>query len=213
MNPPYTFAHNAHAGDLQTTYSHLSDGEESGVSVMVAGRVMLLRTQGKLAFATMRDATGEIQLFALASVTSEFDEFVKIHLGDWVGVTGGVVRTKRGELSVKVTSWVRLAEALHNFGDKWAGISDFDLRYRHREADLWANATTRTSLLRRSAMIRSVRERCWAANFVEVETPILNPIPTGAAARPFKTYHHALDSDFYLRIAPELWLKRLVVGG
>jgi len=213
MNPPYTFAHNAHAGDLQTTYSHLSDGEESGVTVMVAGRVMLLRTQGKLAFATMRDATGEIQLFALASLTQEFEEFVKIHLGDWVGVTGEVVRTKRGELSVKVSSWVLLAEALHNFGDKWAGISDFDLRYRHREADLWANAATRTSLLRRSAMIRSVRERCWAANFVEVETPILNPIPTGAAARPFKTYHHALDSDFYLRIAPELWLKRLVVGG
>jgi lysyl-tRNA synthetase class 2 len=213
MNPPYTFAHNAHAGDLQTTYSHLSDGEESGVTVMVAGRVMLLRTQGKLAFATMRDASGEIQLFALASLTQEFEEFVKIHLGDWVGVTGEVVRTKRGELSVKVSSWALLAEALHNFGDKWAGISDFDLRYRHREADLWANATTRTSLLRRSAMIRSVRERCWAANFVEVETPILNPIPTGAAARPFKTYHHALDSDFYLRIAPELWLKRLVVGG
>jgi len=213
MNPPYTFAHNAHAGDLQTTYSHLSDSEESGITVNVAGRVMLLRTQGKLAFATMRDATGEIQLFALAALTEEFEEFVKIHLGDWVGVTGEVVRTKRGELSVKVSSWVRLAEALHNFGDKWAGISDFDLRYRHREADLWANATTRASLLRRSAMIRSVRERCWAANFVEVETPILNPIPTGGYARPFQTYHNALDSDFFLRIAPELWLKRLVVGG
>jgi lysyl-tRNA synthetase class 2 len=213
MNPPYTFAHNAHAGDLQSTYAHLSDGEESGVTVNVAGRVMLLRTQGKLAFATMRDATGEIQLFALESLTSEFAEFGKLHLGDWVGVTGDVVRTKRGELSVKVTSWVRLAEALHNFGDKWAGISDFDLRYRHREADLWANARTRTSLNRRSAVIRSVRERCWAANFVEVETPILNVIPTGAAARPFKTYHRALDSDFFLRIAPELWLKRLVVGG
>ncbi len=213
MNTPYTFAHDAHAGELQTTYEHLVDGEESGVTVKVAGRVMLLRTQGKLAFATMRDASGEIQLFALAPVTEEFDEFVKLHLGDWVGVTGEVVRTKRGELSVKVASWVRLAEALHNFGDKWAGISDFDLRYRHREADLWANATTRLSLTRRSAMIRSVRERCWAAGFVEVETPILNPIPTGAAARPFKTFHNALDSDFFLRIAPELWLKRLVVGG
>jgi lysyl-tRNA synthetase class 2 len=87
------------------------------------------------------------------------------------------------------------------------------MRYRHREADLWANDATRTSLVRRSEMIRSVRERCWAANFMEVETPILNVIPTGAAARPFKTYHHALDSDFFLRIAPELWLKRLVVGG
>jgi len=175
--------------------------------------VMLLRAQGKLAFATMRDSTGEIQLFALAALCEGFDEFSKLHLGDWVGVTGEVVRTKRGELSVKVTSWVRLAEALHNFGDKWAGINDYDLRYRHREADLWANPTSRRSLTRRSEMLRSVRERCWAANFMEVETPILNAIATGAAARPFKTYHHALDSELFLRIAPELWLKRLVVGG
>jgi lysyl-tRNA synthetase class 2 len=174
---------------------------------------MLLRRQGKLAFATMRDSTGEIQLFVLESVAENFDSFTKLHLGDWVGVSGEVVRTKRGELSVKVNSWERLAEALHNFGDKWAGIADFDLRYRHREADLWANDTTRRSLQRRSDVIRSVRERCWAADFMEVETPILNAIPTGAAARPFATYHNALDSDFFLRIAPELWLKRLVVGG
>jgi lysyl-tRNA synthetase class 2 len=210
---PYSFAQSARAGALQAAYAHLADGEESGDTVSVAGRVMLLRVQGKLAFATLRDASGEVQLFALAATTEEFDEFVKLHLGDWVGVTGEVVRTRRGELSVKVTTWVRLAQALHNFGEKWAGISDFDLRYRHREADLWANASTRTSLERRSAMIRAVRERCWAAGFVEVETPILNAIPTGAAARPFKTFYTALDSDFYLRIAPELWLKRLVVGG
>jgi len=213
VSTPYSFAHNAFADALQTAYAHLSDGEESGVNVNVAGRVMLLRTQGKLSFATMRDSSGEIQLFALSALTKDFDEFAKLHLGDWVGVSGEVVRTKRGELSVKVATWSKLATALHNFGDKWAGISDFDMRYRHREADLWANDATRTSLVRRSEMIRSVRERCWAANFIEVETPILNVIPTGAAARPFKTYHHALDSDFFLRIAPELWLKRLVVGG
>jgi lysyl-tRNA synthetase class 2 len=213
VTTPYTFAHNAYCAALQRTYAHLTDGEESGTTVNVAGRVMLLRAQGKLAFATMRDSTGEIQLFALAALCEGFDEFSKLHLGDWVGVTGEVVRTKRGELSVKVTSWVRLAEALHNFGDKWAGINDYDLRYRHREADLWANPTSRRSLTRRSEMLRSVRERCWAANFMEVETPILNAIATGAAARPFKTYHHALDSELFLRIAPELWLKRLVVGG
>ena len=213
MSSPYRFAHSAFAAALQSAYAHLRDGEESGATVAVAGRVVLLRTQGKLAFATLRDSSGEIQLFALANVTGEFDEFAKLHLGDWVGATGEVVRTKRGELSVKVVSWVKLATALHNFGDKWAGIADFDLRYRHREADLWANDASRQSLARRSATVRAVRERCWAAGFMEVETPILNPIATGAAARPFATHHNALDSTFYLRIAPELWLKRLVVGG
>ena len=213
MNTPYSFDHNAFAGPLQITYAHLSDGEESGAQVKVAGRVMLMRTQGKLAFATLRDSSGEIQLFALAALSEGFEAFTKLHLGDWVGVTGEVVRTKRGELSVKVLSWVQLAEALRNFGDKWAGISDFDLRYRHREADLWANETSRRSLARRSQVVRSLRERCWDANFMEVETPMLNATATGAAARPFRTFHNALDAEFYLRIAPELWLKRLVVGG
>ena len=213
MNTPYRFAHNAYALPLHEQFGNLDEGEESGVTVNVAGRIMLLRRQGKLAFATMRDSSGEIQLFALASHTEEFEEFTKLHLGDWVGVTGEVVRTKRGELSVKVSSWVELAEALHNFGDKWSGITDYELRYRHREADLWANPASRVSLQRRSDLVKSLRQHCWAQGFVEVETPILNAIPTGAAARPFRTHHNALDSDFFLRIAPELWLKRLVVGG
>jgi lysyl-tRNA synthetase class 2 len=213
VTTPYQFAHDAYAASLQSAFSFLADGEESGQVVHVAGRVVLLRRQGKLAFATMRDSTGEIQLFVLESVAENFEEFSKLHLGDWVGVVGEVVRTKRGELSVKVATWERLAEAVRNFGDKWAGIADFDLRYRHREADLWANETTRRSLQRRSDMIRAVRERCWAAGFMEVETPILNPIPSGSSARPFVTKHNAFDSDFYLRVAPELWLKRLVVGG
>jgi lysyl-tRNA synthetase, class II len=210
---PYSFAHNAYAAALQNSYDHLADGEESGDSVNVAGRLMLLRRQGKLAFATMRDSSGEIQLFALDAVTADFEEFTKLHLGDWVGVSGEVVRTKRGELSVKVATWEVLARAERNFGDKWAGIADFDLRYRHREADLWANPMSRTTLKRRNDVMRAVRERCWAQGFMEVETPILNAIASGSDARPFATHHNALDTDFYLRIAPELWLKRLVVGG
>jgi lysyl-tRNA synthetase, class II len=213
LTSPYQFAHDAYAAALQSSFAHLEDGEESGESAHVAGRIMLLRRQGKLAFATMRDSTGEIQLFALDGIAENFEEFTKLHLGDWVGVVGEIVRTKRGELSIKVATWERLAEARHNFGDKWAGITDFDLRYRHREADLWANETSRRSLQRRSDMIRAVRERCWAAGFMEVETPILNTIASGAAARPFVTHYNALGNDFYLRIAPELWLKRLVVGG
>ena len=213
MTTPYTFAHDAYAGALQRSYAHLTDGEESGASVAIAGRLMLMRTQGKLAFATLRDSSGEIQLFALSALAENFDDFTKLHLGDWLGVQGEVVRTKRGELSVKVKGWTLLAAAQHNFGDKWAGIADFDLRYRHREADLWANKSSRTSLVQRSEVVRSLRERCWAANFMEVETPILNVIPSGATARPFVTFHNALDSEFYLRVAPELWLKRLVVGG
>jgi lysyl-tRNA synthetase, class II len=213
VTTPYSFAHTDYAADLQAAYAHVEAGAETGVTVAVAGRVMLLRTQGKLAFATLRDSSGEVQLFALAAVTAEFDAFTKLHLGDWVGVVGEVVRTKRGELSVKVSAFEVLAPARQNFGDKWAGIADFDLRYRHREADLWANPEARQALTTRSRLIQSMRQYLWQQRFMEVETPMLNAIPTGAAARPFVTHHNALDADFFLRIAPELWLKRLVVGG
>ncbi len=213
MTTPYSFDHTAFAADVRARFDHLAESDESGERVAVAGRVVLLRRQGKLAFATMRDSTGEIQLFATAGDTDAFEEFAKLHLGDWVGARGEVIRTKRGELSVRVESWALLASARHNFGDKWAGIADYDLRYRHREADLWANDLSRQTLARRSDVMRSLRERCWAAGFMEVETPILNPIPSGSDARPFATHHNALDAEFYLRVAPELWLKRLVVGG
>jgi len=212
-NIPYRFEQTASAAEVVARWDRLAPGEESGEVVSVAGRVMRSRPQGRLAFAELRDSSGAVQLFALDKVTRDFDVFVKLKLGDWVGARGEVVRTKRGELSVKVDEWVLLAEARRSFGDKWRGVTDVETRYRQREVDLWANPGSRRSLLLRSQLVRRMRERLWDQGFVEVETPILHPIPGGAHARPFVTHHNALDVDFYLRVAPELYLKRLTIGG
>jgi len=210
---PYRFERTSSAAEVVQHWDRLDAGAESGEVVSVAGRLMLSRPQGRLAFAQLRDSSGSVQLFAIDGVTVDFDAFTKLNLGDWVGAHGEVVRTKRGELSVKVDEWVLLAQARRGFGDKWRGVTDVETRYRQREVDLWANESSREVLLMRSRLLRRLRERLWDASFVEVETPILHPIPGGAHARPFVTTHNALDTDFYLRIAPELYLKRLVVGG
>ena len=213
LDPPYRVEVTARAADLQSEYTDLPAGEGTGRTVAVAGRAMLVRDQGKMVFATLRDSSGGIQLWARSNVADDFAGFAALNLGDWVAATGEVVRTRRGELSVEVRSWQLLAQARRQFGDKWKGITDPDLRYRQRYVDLWANESSRSVFQARSRIMSLTRRFLEDQGFVEFETPVFQPIPGGALARPFVTHHNALDIDLYLRIATELHLKRLVVGG
>lgn len=212
---PHRFERSHLASELRDAYLDLEPATETEDVVTVAGRLMLHRSFGKLQFGTLQDVSGTIQLFVDRASAGEdlVGSFEDLDLGDWVGATGTIMTTKRGELSVRVHQLTLLQKALRPLPDKWHGLVDIETRSRRRHVDLMVNPEARRVALTRARVVSELRRQFESRGFVEVETPVLLTQATGALARPFVTHHNALDIDLQMRIATELYLKRLVVGG
>jgi lysyl-tRNA synthetase class 2 len=212
---PYTFKGVEPITDVLGAYEHLQAGDETEEKHRVAGRLAARRGSGGAAFLDLVDRTGKIQLHARVDVLGEeaFERLTSLDLGDLLGVDGAALRSRRGEISLRVDGFEVLAKALRPPPDKHSGLSDVEIRYRRRELDLIGNEDVRRLFLDRARIISAVRAYLDGQGFVEVETPVLQPLYGGALARPFTTHHNALERTLYLRIATELYLKRLIVGG
>ena len=202
-------------GSLHEAYTALEAGQDSPGVHRVAGRVVARRVHGKLTFVVLKDLSGELQLFCQLDVLGEtrYAALEQVDLGDFVGAEGTVMRTRRGELSLRITSWELLSKSLRPLPEKYHGLTDVETRYRKRYLDLAANDDSRAVFVKRARIIATVRRFLDERGFVEVETPVLQPLYGGALAKPFITHHNELERDLYLRIATELYLKRCIIGG
>ncbi len=212
---PHAFADRTTIAAVRGGHEELEDGVETDSSYRVAGRILARRGMGKVAFLDLADGSGKIQLQSRSDVlgADSHELLVEMDIGDIIGVEGTVFKSRRGELSVRVDSWLPLAKSLRPLPDKHHGLEDTETRYRRRELDLIANPEVKQRFVTRARTISEIRSWLDERDFIEVETPVLQPIYGGALARPFTTHHNALDRDLYLRIATELYLKRCIVGG